>query len=341
MNQLITNIDTLLLGFVQGSFGGLTPIIQTCWRLMFIIFLAIHGYKTLLSGKFSAPDLVMHCFKIVLVLVLATQWDVFYQFIYRMVTDLPSDISGQIMQAASGSLGAQSQAHDTASANLALARFYDRSLAVCDKLLEGAGWQQLGLYFYAGIVWLGAGAFTGYAMMMILLAKISIAVILAVGPFFILLLVFHDTRKLFEGWLRTLLNYALIPMFVYAVLALLLAITTPTLVYLESHSSVYDQMITAIGPFAITTYIATILLRQVMNIAANITGGVSLSTMGTFGAAVSGARYVGESYAMAGSKTVQGIKTAQSYAAPRIQAGRNMLRQALSGQSGGKDRSSS
>lgn len=332
MDQLIANIDSLMLNFVAGSFGGLTDTVQTLWRLMFIVFIAIYGYKIFIHGRFSAPDLVTHCIKIIIVLILATQWSTFYEFIYRLATDMPADLAGRIMQAAASSLGAQTAANSPASANTLLSVFYDRAMAVSSKLLQGAGWSALGLYFYAGIVWLAAGAFTGYAAMLIILSKLAVAVLLAVGPFFILLLIFHDTRKLFEGWLRALLNYAMVPIFVYTLLALLLAVTFPTLNYLETHSGIYSQLITAIGPFAITTYIATILLRQVMNIVANITGGVSLSLMNAFGSTMRAWRYGGEASFLTGSAVA---KTAVRAAAPAINTGRNALRQALDRIKGG------
>jgi len=131
MDQIFTNIDNIILGFVQGSFGSLTSAVQTFWRLMFIVFLAFYGYKIFITHRFSATDLITHCIKILLVLALATQWNAFFMFVYSMATNLPSDIAGQIMQAASNSLGAQSQAATVASANTALAQFYDRSLGGC------------------------------------------------------------------------------------------------------------------------------------------------------------------------------------------------------------------
>lgn len=328
MNQIITNIDNIILGFVQGSFGSLTSAVQTFWQLMFTVFIAFYGYKIFIGGRFSAPDLITHCIKLLLVLALATQWNAFFMFVYSMVTNLPSDIAGQIMQAASNSLGTQSQAATVASANTLLGQFYDRSLTVYSNLMEGAGWGHLALFIYAGAVWLGALIFTGYAAMLIILAKLAVAIILAVGPVFILLYIFHDTRKLFEGWLRALLNYAIVPIFVYGLLALLLAIATPPLAYLETHSGVYDQLTTAVGPFVITTFIATLLLMQVMNIAANITGGVSLSTMGAVSRLIGGGKAV-----MAGSKAGYAAGKAIYAGVPRIvqqaKAGYQALQKAL------------
>jgi type IV secretion system protein VirB6 len=332
MYSLINNVDSIILAFVQGSFGGLTTVVQTFWNLMFTVFIAFYGYKIFISGRFSTSDLIMHCIKIILVLVLATQWGAFFTLIYRMVTDLPSDISGQIMQAASVSLGAQSQAATAASANTLLGQFYDRALAVCAKLLDGAGWSQPGPYLYVAIIWITAAAFTCYATMLIILSKLAVAVIMAVGPVFILLLIFHDTKKLFEGWLRTLLNYAMIPIFVYALLALLLAIVLPTLVYLENHTGIYDQIFTALGPFVAATFIATLLLQQAIGISANITGGIALSTMRPLSQAINATKgaYKGISggYA-AGKSAYKAGRAVINYGNKTYKAGTAALQKAL------------
>jgi hypothetical protein len=151
---LINQVDAIILTFVQGSFGSLTGTVETLWRLMFIVFIAVYGYKVIISGRFSGADLIQHSVKIIVLLVLATQWDTFFTFIYNMVTDLPADISGIIMSGAAGSFG-DPAATDTTSANTALTSFYDRSIEVSEKIVEGAGWDDFILYFYAGLSGLG------------------------------------------------------------------------------------------------------------------------------------------------------------------------------------------
>ena len=47
---LINQVDAIILTFVQGSFGSLTGTIETLWRLMFIVFIAVYGYKVIISG---------------------------------------------------------------------------------------------------------------------------------------------------------------------------------------------------------------------------------------------------------------------------------------------------
>lgn len=328
IETLITNVDNIVFALVQGSFGSLTPVVQILWRLMFIIFIAVFGYKVIISGRFSAPDLLANILKIILILVVATEWDTFLLLIYDITTDLPSDIAGQIMQGAANSLAAPA-ADNEASANLALSQFYDRAMEVSEKLLEGAGWTKWGLYFYTFAIWVGAIGFTTFAAMLIILAKLAVAILLAVGPIFILLLIFANTKNLFEGWLRTLLNYALIPIFVYALLALVLTLAEMPLQFMEKNSSPDDSLITAIGPFLFTSIVAVLLLAQVMNMAASITGGLSLSTLWADAwAARVGGNLIRRAPAATGKAGVRGYSAAR-HPAKTATAGKARIGQAI------------
>ena len=187
IETLILNVDGIVLSLVQGAFGTFSPIINTIWRLMFIVFIAFFGYKAIISGRFSAPDLIMNTLKIIVLLIVATQWGAFTLLVFDLVTDLPSDIAGLLMQT-TGSAYATSTATDQITANSGLTDFFDRSMEVSETLLEGAGWNW-GMYFYIPLIWIGAIIFTGYAAMLIILAKLAVALLLAVGPFFILMLI--------------------------------------------------------------------------------------------------------------------------------------------------------
>ena len=72
MEQIIINVDNIILSFVHGSFGSLSETVHALWQLMFIVFIAVYGYKVMVSGRFSTSDLITHCLKIIVLLVLAT-----------------------------------------------------------------------------------------------------------------------------------------------------------------------------------------------------------------------------------------------------------------------------
>lgn len=277
MDQLILNVDQLILSFVQGSFGTLSGSLEILWRLMFIVFIAFYGYKVMIDGQFLASDLIVHCLKIIVLLLVCTQWDLFFLLVFDIATRLPSDIAGELITASASSFGTYSDISETVDANSALSEFFDRGMIVSAKLLEGAGWN-ISPYLYASSVWLGTVALTSYATMLIILAKLGVAILLSVGPVFILLLIFNNTKSLFEGWLRTLLNYAIVPLFVYTLLAILLVLAEGPLHNLEEYSGLYDELLSAVAPFFVTAVISVLLLTQILNITASVTGGASLST---------------------------------------------------------------
>lgn len=275
----INNVDAIVLIFVQGAFGSFSPIVSILWRLMFVVFIALFGYKVIISGNFSASNLFVNTIKIILILVVATQWDQFSLIVYNLATDLPDDIAGVLISSVDGATPS-SGATDEASANSTLSLFHDRAMEVTSNTLKGAGWSEIGLYFYGFIIWFGSLAFTGYAAMLIILAKMAVAILLAVAPLFILLLIYSNSKSLFDGWLRTLLNYAIIPIFVYAVLALMLSLADIPLSHLETMGGVKEGFLTLLSSFLFICVVAVLLLSQIMNIAASVTGGLSLSTMG-------------------------------------------------------------
>lgn len=273
IDLLLSNIDAVIVGYVQGAFGSLTPIVSTLWTSMFIVFIAIYGYKIMISGRFVMSDLWVHCFRIIAILVIATEWNTFSVFILDIVTNFPSAIAGQMLN------GAFVGSQDITSANTALGDFYERGMSVSSLIMEGAGWN-ITLMSYSWAVALVVIALTGYALMLIALSKIAVAILLAVGPIFILMFIFTQTKSLFEGWLRTLLNYSIIPIFVYGLLALLLTLIEPPLAAMESNISLSAQIMTYIAPFLLVSVVSLLLLSQIMNLASSITGGISLSTMG-------------------------------------------------------------
>lgn len=279
IDQLIDNVDSIILLFVQGSFGSFSAAIAIFWKIMFIIFIALFGYKVIISGRFSANELMMNVLKIIVILAVATEWDTFFLLVYDITTDLPSDIAGQLIQAASSSLN-DPNIDSAETANLGISSFYDRSMSVTQEVLEGASWYDFGIYLYAGAIALAALLFSGYAAMLIILAKVAVAILLAVGPIFILLLIFKNTQSLFEGWLRTLLNFAIIPIFIYAVIAFFIILAENPLQNLEDNASVNSELLTAMAPFLLITVVGFMIMAQVMNMAASITGGLSLSSMG-------------------------------------------------------------
>jgi len=142
-----------------------------------------------------------------------------------------------------------------------------------------------GYYVAGAIVWALIGLLCVYTMFLIALSSIALAVLLALGPLFIAMLLFESTRRFFEAWVAQLANYALITILTVLVAALLLRLVQA---YAEQ-TAARGAAITTVDALdmVLIAVLVFLLLRQVMPIAAALAGGIALSTFGTVSRCVS------------------------------------------------------
>ena len=133
-----------------------------------------------------------------------------------------------------------------------------------------------GYYVAGAIVWVLMGLVCVYTMFLIALSSIALAVLLALGPLFIALLLFDATRRFFEAWLAQLANYALITILTVLVAALLLQIVAS---YAAQTAARGAAIVTVDAlNMVLVAVLVFLLMRQVMPIAAALAGGVSLNS---------------------------------------------------------------
>jgi type IV secretion system protein VirB6 len=155
-------------------------------------------------------------------------------------------------------------------------------------------------YYLAGlIVWLIVGLLCVYTMFLIALSRIALAVLLALGPFFVAMFLFENTRRLFDAWLAQLTNYALITVLTVMIAALLLQIVDS---YATQTAALGNAVATVdVLNMILVTVLAFLLMRQVMPIAAALAGGAAVNTFGTVSRAVSWSARAGMSVMGLGS----------------------------------------
>ena len=141
------------------------------------------------------------------------------------------------------------------------------------------------VYYAAGfLVYLGVGVTAIYAIFLLSLSHVALAVLLALGPLFIALLLFESTKRFFEAWLAQLSNYALIAILTGLVVALMMRLLT---VVVQQASAAGDaiQVAQAVR-VCLAAGLILLVMRQVMPMAAGLASGLALSTMGVLSRSV-------------------------------------------------------
>jgi type IV secretion system protein VirB6 len=150
-----------------------------------------------------------------------------------------------------------------------------------------------GFYLSGIVVWILIGVLCVYAMFLIALSNIALAVLLALGPLFIAMLPFDATRRLFVAWISQLINYALITILTIMLGALLLQIVSS---YATQTAARGAQIVTVDAlNMVLVAVLVFLVLRQVMPIAASLAGGVALTSFGTLSRSVGWLRHIARS----------------------------------------------
>jgi type IV secretion system protein VirB6 len=159
---------------------------------------------------------------------------------------------------------------------------WDQGGVVADQLFRGgSGSGRIGFALSGVAAWALLGLLCVYTMFLFALSSIALAILLALGPFFIALLLFDPTRRFFDAWLAQLANYALVTILTVMVSALLLQLV-----------ATYAQQTAALGTsikiddalnMLLVTALVLLFLQQIMPIAAGLAGGVALNSMGAVG----------------------------------------------------------
>jgi type IV secretion system protein VirB6 len=141
-----------------------------------------------------------------------------------------------------------------------------------------------GYYIAGAVVWGLIGILCVYTMFLIALSHVALAILLALGPLFMTLLLFDATRRLFDAWIGQLTNYALITILTVMAAALLLRIVES---YAAQTAALGSAILTVDAlNMVLVSVLVFLFMRQVMPIASSLASGAAINTFGTVSRAV-------------------------------------------------------
>jgi type IV secretion system protein VirB6 len=170
---------------------------------------------------------------------------------------------------------------------------WEQGGAVAGYLFSNGGifHNEFGYYIAAVVVWVLIGLLCVYTMFLIALSHVALAILLALGPLFIAMLLFESTKRLFDAWLAQLTNYALITVLTIMAAALLLHIVES---YATQTAARGTDIVTVDAlNMVLVAVLVFLFMRQVMPIAAGLAGGAAFNTFGTVSRAVTWSARVG------------------------------------------------
>lgn len=207
LSTTLAAIDCQLNAGVAGAYGRLFAsggALDLALTSVLTIYIAVLAYglltgRTRLTLHALAPKATALC----LVLTFATSWQAYHAVIQGLLTSGPDQVAALVLGAREGATHAFAIRVDGLFGGVV-----DASRAVAN-VGESPNAQHA-----TGLMWFSALELLLSTVGLLVASRVLLAILLAVGPVFIVLALFADTRGLFEAWLRTTLAFALTPMLV-------------------------------------------------------------------------------------------------------------------------------
>lgn len=243
VSHVLGMVDCHLLGVAETGWQAFGPgsAFGAALTGLLTILIALVGYGLLLGRRLRLRDGVWVALRIGVVVALATQWSAWDALVFRIATQAPQEWASAVL--GPGGLGGEDR--------YGLALRIDRTSAAFDDLAkadtlpgEGASPQPRASTMPGAAIpqappmltpearknlTAANGLLVVSALAGLLAVRAVVALLLALGPVFVVSLLFETTRGLFAGWVRAVVGAMLAAVAVPLVLALELAVMEPQL----------------------------------------------------------------------------------------------------------------
>ena len=267
--KLETAMGTYIVSTATDVINFITPIFNN----LLIIYIALWGIAHI-RGTIQEPlkDGFGRIIKIVFIIALALNVGLYCGRIANFLYGAPDQISGVITGVSP----------TTAMLDELISKGFDLGWTAWEK---GGLLSNFGLLIIAIIIWAASIVVVGYAGFLLIFSKIAIVILLAIGPIFIIMILFQATQRFFEMWLGQVVNYAILVVLAVALIDLLLTLFGLILNSMIASSAASGISLEDSVALVIAAVINFLILRQVPQIAMALGGGVALATQGLMGAA--------------------------------------------------------
>jgi type IV secretion system protein VirB6 len=195
--------------------GAIDQFVATCLT----IYVILYGFA-MMNGhvKDVSHDAFIRLFKIAIVLTLSRNLAYYNNEVAQLFWNMPEQLiqwltPATVMSMIASMLPAGSPTTSTDMSILLISTVMSFTVSIMHSGLEAssaAGQTDAAVFASAMGVGVAGASFSAVVAGILLVAKISLSVLLALGPFFLVSILFEKTKAYFDGWLSQVLNFILV-----------------------------------------------------------------------------------------------------------------------------------
>ncbi len=231
VSAALSAVDCIASGVSEQAFNrlfGTEGQLAFALTILLGLYVGFFGISLMLGrSNLSVRALLPKMMTLGLVLTFATSFVAFSTIFYNIFIGGPDQIAGILT-------GVQGES--------ATAVFAQKLDVVFMAIQQASGdTKDISAFSPPGMMWIGAMLLLLGTVGLLVTARIALALLLALGPIFVVLALFEGTRGLFTGWLKGLTMMALAPLFAVLGGSIMLEMAVPVLAALVAVPGQIDQ----------------------------------------------------------------------------------------------------
>lgn len=275
------HVDTQLTAYVSSTVQNVISEISPVARTMMIIYICFWGVSVM-RGMISEPitDGAIRIVRLSVITGIALGTGYYSQYVSDWLWNTPNALAQAVAGADAGS-------------NISyLDTLWDKVFNFGNAFWEKGGEQansigipNIGMVLSAWAIWLVGILALTIGAMTLMISKVMLAVMLALGPIFILMAMFEPTKHFFSAWTGQIANFVILPVLTSGVIGLIFVVAE---IYINAADIQLngDYMINHLFPALMVLVCGALALLMVPSWASGLGGGIALSTLGAGGAAM-------------------------------------------------------
>jgi type IV secretion system protein VirB6 len=287
---LMASVDCQTAAYVENAYRGLfgeTGALSAVLAGALTIYVAFYGYRLMIGAQgLAVPSLVRRFVGIGFIIAFATNWPAYQTAFVSTVTGGAEEVAG-LMSAATGgrvetSITVAERLGETIEDITTLADEWSRKTSLDAGAATLPPGQDPAVIppiapppnsapaSAVNMLWLSATLLGVGSAGVIVITKIILAFLLALGPAFMMLALFSGSRGLFEGWLRALAASALVLAFTVLATAGALSVVAPMVDVIADEQAAGVNNARSVFALAIASIVFALLIQQILTATARV-----------------------------------------------------------------------
>jgi type IV secretion system protein VirB6 len=263
------SIDNALSTFVTSVSSSIASAITPAVTAGVTIWILMYGWAVM-RGEVHEPvhQFTLRAFKISAILAVALSSGAYQSYVVEFVNGLATGLVQTVMPGTDSNMFSAIDQLD--------ARAFALTQMLWERGTDLMPWGGIADLISALIVGVSAALAELVMAGLLLLAKVALSFMLAVGPLFLACFAFGPTKRFAEGWISKIANYSVLIFFLAAAAGICLSIYETFVNRFLADSAINNPLGDAFSLLALAGAI-NVLIIQLPGVAAGITGGAAIS----------------------------------------------------------------